>query len=366
MKNHAHPTAGFAWLRLIGATIVVIDHTWPLLQTQRATILPDPWVISPGYVALMGFFAMSGFQISDSWERDPSAYRFVAKRLLRLLPPLFVVVAVTVFVIGPLFTTWELGQYWGSLQTWQYLVGTSLILLLQHKLPGVFADNPYPWSVNGSLWTIPMEFLCYGLVLVVGLLIAFGVTRLVLFPLLAGLLVLDGTFQATFNYHGDAGSIIEIPIGSLVSFAVPFAMGMILHTYRRRIPYYPSVALGLVPVWLVLHSTPVGRYVLPVMAGYGAIVLAHHWPQRLVVHSRWISGSYGMYIWAFAIQQILISVGVTNQWALMACAVPLAYGCGVLSWCYIESPTLSLRGRLGVVRQEPQHDLRPRLGQTPQ
>jgi len=207
--------------------------------------------------------------------------------------------------------------------------------------------------------------LCYGLVLVAGVLIALGVTRLVLFLMLGGLVVLDGIFQATFNYHGAAGSIIEIPIGSLVSFAVPFVMGMILHTYRRRIPYYPSIALGLVPVWLLLHPTPIGRYVLPVMAGYGAIVLAHHWPKRLVVHSRWISGSYGMYIWGFVVQQILIAVGVTNQWALMACAVPLAYGCGVVSWCYIESPTLSLRGRLGIARQGPQREVRPRLGGTP-
>jgi len=192
--------------------------------------------------------------------------------------------------------------------------------------------------------------LCYGLVLAVGLILALGVRRWILFPVLGVIMVFDGMFKATLGYHGAAGSIIEIPIGSLVSFAGPFVVGMIMHTYRDRVALVPSVAMGLVAVWLALYVTPAGRYVLPVMAGYGAIVLAHRWPGWFVVPSRWISGSYGMYIWAFLIQQILITIGIRNQWVLMCCAVPLAYGFGVLSWRYIEEPTLRLRGRLGIGR----------------
>jgi peptidoglycan/LPS O-acetylase OafA/YrhL len=342
-KTYADPNVGFAWLRLVGATTVVIDHSSPLVHPDRLTIFPADWHASPGYVALVGFFAMSGFQINDSWERDPSWWRFGARRLLRILPPLVFVLMVTVLVIGPLFTTLPSHDYWTNPQTWRYLVGTSVLFLLQHILPGVFVDNPYPWSVNGALWTLPMEFVGYLIVLVVGVLVAFGVTRLLLFPLLAGLLVLDGMFQATFGYQGNAGSFLQVPLGSLISFLVPFVIGVLVHAYRRRIPLQPLVAFALFGAWLALHWTPLDRYLLALAASYGAITLAHHWPKRLECGARWAYGSYGMYIWAFPVQQMIIYAGVRNQWVLMALAVPAAYVCGLLSWTFIEEPTQRLR-----------------------
>lgn len=342
-RTYTDPNLGFAWLRLIGATTVVIDHSSPLVHPERLTVFPESWNTSPGYVALLAFFAMSGYQISQSWDSDPSWWRFGAKRVLRIFPPLLVVVFALVFVIGPLCTTLSAGEYWMDEQTWRYLVGTSLLFPLQHVLPCVFSDNPYPWSVNGSLWTLPMELIGYALVLVAGLLVLTGVTRFVVLPVLAALMVYDGTIRATFGYHGDAGSLIEIPIGSTVAFLVPFAMGMVMFTFRDRIPLVPWVAMLLLPVWIVLHPTPLDRYALALTASYGAIVLAHRWPRRLDVNSRWVFGSYGMYIWGFPVQQMIISAGVDDQWVLMALAVPAAYLCGMLSWVLIEVPTQGWR-----------------------
>lgn len=358
--EYADPNIGFGWLRLIGATIVVIDHSWPILDPSRLTIFPASWDASPGYVALMGFFAMSGFQISQSWRSDPSWWRFSAKRLLRIFPPVLAVVAIVVFVIGPLVTVLPASEYWTDKQTWRYLVGTSLLLLLQHELPGVFADNPYPWSANGSLWTLPMELMGYVLVLAVGLLVVFGVSRYLVLPVLLALMVVDGSVRATMGYHGDLGSLIEVPLGSTVAFLVPFAMGMVMFTFRDRIPLCPWVALALVPVWVALHQTPLDRYALAVMASYGAIVWAHHWPRRLEVDGRWIFGSYGMYIWGFPVQQLLVLAGVTNSWALAALAVPLAYLCGVASWVLVEVPTQRWRRYL----RGPRRPVTPTAGEV--
>jgi peptidoglycan/LPS O-acetylase OafA/YrhL len=353
-KQHADPNLGFAWLRMAGAITVVIDHSSPLVHPERLTVFPAAWQVSPGYIALMGFFAMSGFQIQDSWLRDPSWWRFSARRLLRILPPLVFVLLVTVFVIGPLFTTWSAGDYWSSLQTWRYLVGNTVLFLLQHILPGVFFNNPYPWSVNGAIWTLPMEVVGYALVLIVGVVIALGVSRWVLFPLFAALVVTDGFMQATFGYTGHAGSFLQVPIGSMVAFMVPFALGVILRTFRDRIPFLPLPAIALFVAWLALHQTPLDRYLLAAMASYGAIVLAHHWPKRLEGSDRWVIGSYGLYIWAFPVQQMIIAGGVRNQWVLMACAVPAAYLCGLLSWRFIEEPTQRLRRFLRAPRSVPQ------------
>ncbi|SFJ57206.1 acyltransferase family protein [Amycolatopsis sacchari] len=345
-KSYADPNTGFAWLRTLGALTVVVDHSAPLIHPERLTIFPASWHMSPGYVALMGFFAMSGFQIQDSWSRDPSWWRFSARRLLRILPPLVVVVACTVFVIGPLVTSWSQHDYWSSLQTWRYLVGTTLLFLLQHQLPGVFDANPYPWSANGALWTLPMEMLGYAIVLVVGLLVALGVTRLFLFVVLAVMVFADSQCLATFGYHGGGGSLLELPLGSTVAFLVPFVVGMVLHTYRDRVPFRPSVAFVLLALWVVLNQTPVGRYALVVAASYGAITWALHWPRRLERTGAWVYGSYGTYIWAFPIQQLLVMAGVRNVALLVLLAVPASYLVGQLSWRLVEEPTMRLRRHL--------------------
>ncbi|MGH3495542.1 MAG: acyltransferase family protein, partial [Sciscionella sp.] len=137
-RRYASPTVGFAWLRLLCALAVVLDHSVPLTGVNQAPLLPVSWNFSLGYLALLAFFAMSGYQISQSWDRDPSWIRFSAKRLLRLLPPLIVVLLITVLVIGPLVTTAPLSEYWKAAQTWRYLVGNTVLVLIQHILPGVF------------------------------------------------------------------------------------------------------------------------------------------------------------------------------------------------------------------------------------
>ncbi|WP_233223882.1 acyltransferase [Amycolatopsis sp. CA-128772] len=345
-KIHANPNTGFAWLRMIGAITVIVDHSMPLLHPQRLTIFPASWHMSPGYIALMGFFAMSGYQIQDSWSRDPSWWRFAARRLLRIMPPLVVVLLVTVFVLGPLVTTWPAHAYWTHIQTWRYLVGTTVLFYMQHDLPGVFAANPYPFSVNGALWTLPMELLGYGLVLVAGLVVLIGVPRWFLFLVLGGMVYTDSVLKATFEYHGAGGSLLVVPIGSTVSFLVPFVIGVVLHAYRDRIPLKPWVALVLFAAYLGLSQTPASRYALALSAAYGAITLATHWPRKLEAAAPYVYGSYGTYIWGFPIQQLLILAGVRQVWLLMLLAVPAAYVVGQLSWNYVEKPTQRLRRHL--------------------
>ncbi|WP_245783035.1 acyltransferase family protein [Amycolatopsis sacchari] len=340
---------GFAWLRTMGALLIVLDHCWALLVSHRSTILPPSWHVAPGYVGLMALFAMSGYQIQHSWSRDPSWWRFTARRLLRILPPLVLVVSVTVFVVGPLVTTWPQADYWTHVQTWRYLVGTSLVMLLQHRLPGVFDGNPYPYSANGSLWTLPMELLGYGLVLLFGVLIARGASRLVLFLLLGALVYADTALGATFESQGNV-SVLSLPLGSTVSFLVPFVLGMVLHAHRDRIPFLPSVALGLFVVWLPLSQTPWNRYLLPVVAAYGAITMARHWPRRLGDAGAFVLGSYGISIWGFLVQQLIIMAGVRDPWVLAALSLPAAYLAGQLSWRFVEEPTLRLRRHLKPAR----------------
>ncbi|NIH82152.1 acyltransferase family protein [Amycolatopsis viridis] len=345
--RYAKAETGFASLRLIGASMVVIEHSFPLVNPERLWMLPQSWQISPGYFALMGFFAMSGFQITDSWTRDASWWRYAVKRVLRIWPPLLVVVMVTAFVIGPLVTLVDQAEYWRDPATWGYVVHNAAMYPLQHLLPGVFANNPYPWSANGSLWTLPMETTGYALVLVAGLAGLLARARAGLFAVLAGIVVLDGFLGATYAFQGRGGSFLSMPVGATVAFGVAFVTGMVLHRFAGTIPLSRGAAYAGVALYLVVNFVPVlhpcARTVLPFAAGYGAIVWAHHWPRRLARYDKWVYGSYGMYIWAMPVQQLIVFAGVRDPFLLMALALPLAYACGLLSWLVVEVPTQRLR-----------------------
>src|ERR1051326_3926239 len=228
-RMRAHPNTGFGWLRMIGSLLVVIDHSAPLTDASRLTIFPTSWNLSPGYIALMGFFAMSGYQISDSWRQDPSWWRFSIKRVLRLWPPLLVVVIVTAVVIGPLVSTRTPGEYFSAKETWGYIINNAGLYTLQHRLPGVFDGNPWPWSANGSLWTLPMEVTGYLLVLGFGVFALFRRARWLTVVLVLVLVVLDRRFDASIGNPGDGGSFLQVPIGSMTSFVVAFSIGMVLH-----------------------------------------------------------------------------------------------------------------------------------------
>ncbi|HEX8075096.1 MAG TPA: acyltransferase family protein, partial [Thermoleophilaceae bacterium] len=92
----------FGLLRLAAASLVLVSHAFlltgrddPALGAARETL---------GDLAVTGFFAISGFLVARSWCRDPRMGAYFARRALRILPALWVVILVGAYVIGPLFS----------------------------------------------------------------------------------------------------------------------------------------------------------------------------------------------------------------------------------------------------------------------
>ncbi|WP_259463085.1 acyltransferase family protein [Streptococcus iniae] len=112
-----------------------------------------------GNLAVAVFFIASGFLIYRSIERRPNFNNYLKARLIRIFPPLFFVVLITVFILGPFLTTLTIGNYFMSKDTWLYFMNA--VLLPKHSLPGLFSSNTYGNVVNGALWTLPVEFACY-------------------------------------------------------------------------------------------------------------------------------------------------------------------------------------------------------------
>jgi peptidoglycan/LPS O-acetylase OafA/YrhL len=320
----------FDLLRLCAAALVLYSHQHALLGVAEPELLG--WSTLGG-VGVSIFFFLSGFLVWSSWARDPDLKRFFVRRSLRIFPALWFVVLLTMLVLGPVLSKLSAANYFASFEAWRYL--STAFLVVWRGLPGVFADNPYPLAVNGSLWTLPVEFLCYVSVALIG-----GISlvrRNGLMALSLGLTVLVAAFGPLL-----LGTRF-VPHLEMVAL---FWWGVMYGFVRGRPEPEGkawAIALGIIFLaFLLLGSHGVERAGLLVLAA--ALVMA---AQR-VSWGSWVTDwlgdlSYGMYIFAFPVQQIVVELGRNRgwtfathlSWSFLVTGV-LAY----LSWHVIEKRAL--------------------------
>lgn len=285
---------------------------WPL-ETVARLILP-------------AFFVLSGYLVASSLVRCGTLREFLLLRALRILPALTAVAAASVLLIGPLFTSVELSDYFSDARVPAYFQN---ILGVQHfHLPGVFEANPRPAIVNGSLWTIQLEMTCYGLLAALSLLargqtlsfllIGWGV--LVLFP--------------TLPFVGLA--LAWLPAKDLV---LGFVAGALLYRFSDRVIFSPPAGLVslMLAFWLARTGDYISLAVLPL--AYGLIWLAL---RRIPASFTRADYSYGLYLVAYPLQQAVIDhlPGIA-WWNGLAIALPLALLCAAMLWHGVERPLLA-------------------------
>jgi peptidoglycan/LPS O-acetylase OafA/YrhL len=310
------PKNSFDLLRLVAALMVVVAHTAPLQGRAPASV---GFIEDFGALGVAIFFVISGYLVAGSWERSRGVLDYLAKRLLRIWPALAVALLLTAFFMGPMVTN-DPG-YWRAPQTYLHVLKNMALYPVDYRLPGVFTDNPES-AVNGSLWTLRLEFTCY-----LGLM-ALGMVRL-LTPRVTGVLAVlaAGAFLTIQTLAPDWGGEPLLRwgfLGSRVAFL--FLAGAWLHLIGGRAPNW------MVMVGALLLATPAWAVGLP------AVVIALG---RLRGPQPPADISYGMYIYAFPIQQVLMQFGLLSAPAAIAATLPFA----IASWFMVEKPALKLKPR---------------------
>ena len=319
----------FDMLRLFAAWSVLVSHSFAVVGEAEPLHQLDA---SLGNVGVLIFFAVSGLLIRRSWEYDPSPRDFWTKRALRLLPALATVSLVTAFVLGPMVTSRPLTSYLTSWETWIYPIRVTLLYTFGAPLPGVFEDNPYP-GVNGPLWSLPVEvfaYLCLFLLGITGLLARRW--------LVTALAVASLAWAAWWVTHTSDS------IGSTYVLAA-FAVGAAAYTWRERLVLAWPIAVALVVACVLTGLGPAaGRVVVwTVAAVYLSYWFAYALPPVGRPLVRWGDASYGVYIWAFPIQQALVQWGVNSPWLMLALATPVVWLLAIASWRLVERPALRLK-----------------------
>ncbi len=330
------------FLRLVAALLVILSHCFGLLGYDRDPLdrLTDGWEAFAS-LGLRIFFFMSGMLVTASWCRTPAMLPFARKRILRIFPGLMVATIFCVFVVGPLGTAMGLGRYLSAPYTYWYLLN-GVWPGFSYYLPGVFAFNPNH-AVNGSLWTLPYELRCYLVVLVCGKL------RLLtpkFFPLAAAV-----SFALILQHHwlpgegSPAGGVFRLG-GGLEMCEVEFLLGAAAYLYRRWLPMHRGLAVLALAAYLGAWTLPwLGQWVALCAVSYLVLYVAQVRIPALGQWAKYGDLSYGMYIYAFPVQQLFIhtfdvDIGVAG---LLPLSVALTAGIAYFSWHLVERPALALR-----------------------
>jgi peptidoglycan/LPS O-acetylase OafA/YrhL len=330
----------FTALRFLAATAVIWFHSYAL--TERPGEEPLHRLMSGafdlGFLGVAAFFAISGFLVTKSFTERRSPWAFMAARALRIYPGLVAATLFTILVAGACSTLpWF--AFATHRDTVEYLLHTSSGFSIRHLLPGAFQSNPYPHSANGSLWTLPMELKMYVACLAAGVLGLYRRRWLFNACFFAGV--------ALFAWHPEW---FPVNRGMWVArqLGLAFAIGSFAWINRDWIPLNAPLMLAAV---LLMLATPraigLGALFVPLYA-YLVLALALH--PRL--HSqRWREPgdySYGLYVYAFPIQQALLAnrPGL-EPLQVFAAAFPTTLLVAVASWHLVERPALALKSRLG-------------------
>jgi len=295
-------------MRLLMALSVALSHSFTLAGHH------DPLLPNAGFGSLgvVGFFALSGFLVTGSALRLGDRPRFLWHRFLRIYPAYWVCLLVTAFGFGLAFGGTP-GQAAG------YVFENATIMVHRLSLAGEPFGVPVTGQLNGALWTLGVEVICY-------LVVALTMARWRAVAPMAALFL-----WVVLAAAGSQGMVFP-----QYELALAFAIGASLRLYRFPRTTGVLVAsgaftlLGIAAGWWLPVALPALCVFILVVADRRAPVI----PDL----------SYGFYLYAFPVQQGLVVAGLREPLVILALTI---IGAGALAWLshrFVEEPARRLRG----------------------
>jgi peptidoglycan/LPS O-acetylase OafA/YrhL len=343
MKNGSrHADNNFDTLRLFFAVLVIFSHSYALgrgSDNSEPLYLLTRGQITLGNVSVWAFFVISGFLITQSWTRSPNPLKFLKRRVARIYPGFIVAALLSALVLVPIAAD--------PAARHPVAIGNFLLQTLRLQIfaaPPVFIHNAWPNTLNGSLWSVPFEFWCY-----IGILLLGVAGMLRRRWLVAALFVAVIAWHLYLSITGwvPGGKILGIIFGFPLFWAIvlPFFLaGSLFHLFGGVVLLRKRLMIAALVILIASNFIPHAFIVaLPLCGSYLLLGLAYLPLLRPLNLGRFGDFSYGTYLYAFPIQQLIASYGggTMAPVKLFLLAAPLSVGVGALSWLFVEKHFLS-------------------------
>lgn len=327
---------GFDQIRIAAATVVLLHHC---RGVEYADIRVDPLFqysggdIHFGFLAVLVFFTISGFLVTPGLLRSENMIDFASHRILRVFPALIVVVITSMALLGPALTISSPASYFFDPNLYRY--AKNVLTLTYDYLPGVMNSGGHPVLINGALWTLHFEVLCYVTLALTSML---GILRrrslfLVLYLAFYGI-HLAMSFDPT---------LVAVLPGRFLTFSklfVYFGAGATLCIFADRIRF--SIAFAISAFALVMVALPfgLGAVVMPLCLPYIIIFCGLSALPGYQQLKRDLS--YGVYLIHGPVLLVFSSVfpDVRIWWFAAVSVFFITLVLSYLSWTFVEGPAL--------------------------
>lgn len=330
----------FGVVRLLAAILVVFSHATSIVYGDSISEpLAELTGFTLGWHSVNMFFCLSGLLIMASIERSSSIVQFLWARFLRLYPAIIALV-VFMFIAAAIASS-------DPISLFSIVDFSARVLLLfgdSATLPGVFVDNPMAGIINSPLWTLRFEVFCY-LFLALTYTV-FGVLRdrlpsFLSFRAISLIALLGCVVHMSFFYAEKTATIDS----HIARFVFAFLLGACAWQWRDALRptgfgLFIFGALNLALILNGIHYAPIQI----VMASYLAIYIGSLNFGALARFTDRQDYSYGLYITAFPIQQIVyICLPESSPFINFAVSMLIALPVSVVFWNLIEKPALKLK-----------------------
>ena len=326
-------TTGFDYLRILLSVAILGWHAMTISAgpaLERA-IWASPARVAPAVIVPM-FFALSGYLVAGSLNRN-TLRQFLTLRVIRIVPALGVEIAISALVLGAVFTTLPLGDYYRDPLFRSYFL--NIIGDIHYYLPGVFGKNPNPGVMNGQLWTIPYELECYAALAIASII---GFVRHPKLLLVAT--IVAGVVLTTMSFTLWPIKMDQALPGRVMVLA--FLVGVLLQLFRDKVPYHSGLGVGAAVLSVALLLFPNTAYLAAFPVAYLTVWLGLLTPPEIPFGDL----SYGVFLFHFPVEQTWAQLCVRffpaalNWWSTAVVGLAVTGVLAWLSWTLVEHPIL--------------------------
>ena len=330
-------------IRIACALFVIYSHAFALSPAIGSNDILYNFTLL-GYVAFGGvavkaFFLISGLLVTNSLLSNGRIAHYVASRVFRVYPAYLVVIVTFTLIIGPWLSSVSAGEYFTSKETLHYIVRT-LKFNVQYTLPGVFTHNTLT-AVNGSLWTIPIEVKAYFYLLIIYLVsLVFGPYKKAFIAMISLAILIE-------PFTPFKGMLISKSDDPSIYLLYPFfSIGCLLAIFKEKITTTSFLVLAVVALLIFfLANNDLTKTALFYI--FTSFLLLYISSLSLVNKIKIRHDiSYGIYLWAFPMQQIIASFVPGSPYINMLLSAMLSGLLAYASFRLIERPSMQFAKKL--------------------
>ena len=331
----------FDFIKILFAWLVIVSHSYVLLGNQGCDWLCEAThhYINFSYFGVKGFITISGYLIFKSLNRSPNLIDYLWKRVLRIYPALIIVLVLSVGLAYLIYQPTN-NYFKFNKEAFDYILNNLSLYHNQWRIHGVFDTLPNT-AINGSLWTMGFEFFFY---LVLLMIYPFRKYPLVIQIILCLTIII--LFIGNIYFIDELRVIpFRLRVDFIFELGLFFMIGAFLGAidwkdilFKKQIAIIATIITVAIlyfqpnPIWLCF-TWPY----LVIFIGQGSSKFSN-W-----IHANLEDPSYGIYLYAFPVQQSIIYFFHPSVTVLLWTSTLIAFGLGILSWKLVEKKTLQFK-----------------------